>query len=517
MKSRFIYLPAYFALLSATMAFGQRPVARIAELEGDERYGVLTDRYDALSVKEDSVGARIDDIRKIFAGDVPGKEQYSDELISLEMEHYRLRDTLDNIAREINTIEQEWSIRNVRSGRGGESPTPVHNSRGKPYLVHNDFFKETLPHEDYGQLLRAQEMEREAERLIVSIKANYDRMAAVAPVYRNAGKEQADSLYGILSGLAAENDDLAGRMRVVWNEVFDSKVYLYNYILDKTGMSDTMAEMERLMVDVSLRSAETEGQYMYDAVAAYPFRKSLLLRYETSIASARGLNLAADSLRATASEVAALDRYLLPVIDTEERLFLDYSDIAVARPPKYNSANPIPRTEIYAKGLIYRILLGIYSTPRPVSLFKGVYPLSVERKEDGKYYYYAGGFASYEESEKAAERLKQAGFGNPRIAAWYNGEYYDTDNAKNTPQQSKGAKTKYRVEITGAADGLSERVRAVIGEMAPGKEISKVPGQDGLSPVFIIGSFDDQGAARSVAAAVTSADPGLDAGVDGYQ
>ncbi len=512
MKLRFTYI-TFLMLLSATIVSGQRPVARIAELEeNNESYGVMMRRYDALSLREDSVETRIEDIRKLFTGNVPGKEKYSDELIGLEIELYRLRDTMDTVAREINALEQEWIIQNARSGHHGGSLDTV-PAGGTAYLVNNDFFKEALPPEEYRQLLLKQEMERETERLIVEIKENYDRMAAMSSVYRDAGKEQADSLYLLLGGLMEESDSLEKRMREIWDDLFDSKVYLYNYILDKTGMTNTMADMERLMVEVSLRSAETRGRYMYDAVASYPFRKSLLLHYETALASERGLTLAADSLKRAAAAITAPAYYLLHPIDTEERLFLDYADIAVAKPPVYNTANPIPGTEIYEKGTIYRILLGVYSKPQAVGLFRGVYPLSVERKEDRKYYYYAGGFPSYEDAEAAVDRLKKTGFANPRIAAWHNGEYFDTDNARNTPRQSAGGMIKYRVEITGAVYSLSEQVRTVIEEAAPGREISKVAGQDGISTVFVVGSFDDPGTAGAVAAAIISADPSLGATV----
>lgn len=506
MRARFTYI-VFLVLLSAAAVSGQRPALRIAGLEGDERYGALTSRLDTLSAREESVGARIKQIRKLFADNAPGKENYSDELILLEIELYKLRDTISIVARDISAVEQEWVIRNMRSGNAGEDRPAVNG--GTPYLVRNDFFREALPPEEYRQLFSVQEMEREAGRIMGSIKDNYDRMRAVDSVYRNAAREQADSLYASLSGLAAENEGLAGWMSEVWDEVFDTKIYLYNYILDSEGMTDTMAEAERLMSDMNLRVGETRGRYMYDAVAAYPFQKSLLLRYETALATYAGLHRAVDSLRNAASEVAAPEGYLLPVIDTSERLFLDYAGIAVAKPPVYNTSNPIPATEIYAKGTIYRILLGVYSKPQAVSLFRGVFPLSVERKDDTKYYYYAGGFPSHEEAAGAADELKKLGFGNPRIVAWYDGVYHDTSDASKTLQRTVEASVKYRVEITGAADGLGEQVRAAIEEAAPGKEISKVTGQDGVSPVFVVGSFDDTATARSVADAIIAADPSL--------
>ena len=288
LKFRFTYVICFIVLCSA-LAFGQRPVARIAELESDGHYSTLIGRFDYLTVKADSIGARIEDIRKIFAADAPDKDKYSDELIGLEMEHYKLRDTISALTREISAIEQKWMIDNIERGQNNES---MDSGGGVPYLSENGFFRQMLSHEDYMSLLRAQEAESTTQRLIGDIRSNYGRMAAVESVYRAAGKEQADSLYLILSGLAANNETLAEDLHRIWDDVFDSKVYTYNYILDKAGMVRTMADMERLMVDVSLRPAETDGQYMYDAVAAYPFRKSLLLRYETAIASEKGFTAA---------------------------------------------------------------------------------------------------------------------------------------------------------------------------------------------------------------------------------
>ncbi len=57
-----------------------------------------------------------------------------------------------------------------------------------------------------------------------------------------------------------------------------------------------------------------------------------------------------------------------------------------------------------------------------MTLFKGVYPLYIDRDEEQMYCYYAGGYATRAEAERAKLQLSERGFRAPQICRWADGE-----------------------------------------------------------------------------------------------
>lgn len=162
---------------------------------------------------------------------------------------------------------------------------------------------------------------------------------------------------------------------------------------------------------------------------------------------------------------------------------------------------------------MYRILLGAYSRPQPVSVFRNVYPLSQETKADRKHYYYAGGYATYAEAEEAAARLKRQGFRNPRVVAWHDGLYDAAPGAESgsavTEPSGQTTRIRYRVEIGGAGESLSRVVRDVISTQAAGKEVSRTADAETGEPLFVVGSFNNKTLAEALVQDIDTVEPGL--------
>ncbi len=109
--------------------------------------------------------------------------------------------------------------------------------------------------------------------------------------------------------------------------------------------------------------------------------------------------------------------YRLDRIDLARRLFLDYQPVAFGRTSFYNANNPLPKLKVYDEGTIYRLLLGRFKTRQPMTLFKGVYPLYIDRDEEQMYCYYAGGYATRAEAERAKQQLSREVSAHRRYAA----------------------------------------------------------------------------------------------------
>ena len=197
-----------------------------------------------------------------------------------------------------------------------------------------------------------------------------------------------------------------------------------------------------------------------------------------------------------AARLKAVD-FRVPKIEVAERFFMDYEELAFSKVPKYTAQHPIPECRIYERGTIYRILLGRFSTKRPVSLFKGAYPLSYRIDDEKKWNYYAGGFATLAEAEAAQRQLKEKGFIRPKIVVWTNGIY------RNLAESTDADARAYRVEIMNA-EALSDEVRTAIATVAGDAEISKV-GQN----LFVVGLFYDRAVADAVAETVRNTDDRL--------
>lgn len=470
-------------------------------------YSELFSRRSSLHEKQDSIQTRLTTVRKLFSSDQSKQEEYGVEIIRLERELFGLRDRINSLGAEIKKYEDAGVTpetfphdKTVSAGRDASQPC----------FVSTDYIRNSLPEEEYGQLKRSQEAERVVASQLAAVKYNYELIAGVDSLYARAERGQrADSLFLRMSRLSDANDALVKSLSETWMKVFDYKIYAYNYILDKDNRAGILSDMERAMRELVSETDEVRGEYMYDAVAFYPLQKELILEYEIRIADDAGLKMAADSLRAI-SRTLDERSYFLPYINTEERIFIDYSDYTVSNPPVYNNSNPIPATEIHSKGTVFRVFVGAFSQPQPISTFRNVSPVSREVKDDKRHYYYIGGYRTMEEADAAAARLKTHGFRNPRVVVWVDGVYSDKPSAAQTVGGKNTPKTSYRIEIRGVQGALSQAVTSLIRDKAPGKEISRVNDQETGKQLFTVGFFDKQAVAEALMNEIAETDRSLD-------
>ena len=484
---------------------GRKP--DVIQSEAPVSYDSLAVRRNELTARENRLKTRLDEARDLFAsGHSPAGTALADNIVELEQQLFQVRTQLAQLTEQMTLMEREQGF--------SLPPLPeaeIRTDNGRKMLVRNGYFADNLPAEDYRQLLAAQESETEAVELIGRLQANYRQLTILLPVYHAALKgPQADSLYTRILALAAENDRLAAAAGQVWGTVFDTKVYAYNYLLDKTGQRDILTLQEKQMNNMLLLETEIEGEYMYEEVARYALQKLLISGYESRIADRAGLVEAADSLNSLLPPTSHIGDYFLPLLDTRERMFYDFADAQIVRPAKYTNTNQIPQVEVFPRGSVYRILLGAYTRPQSITVFRNVYPLSQEMKADRKYYYYAGGYATYDEAAAATARLKRQGFRNPLVVAWHEGTYDDApDPHRAAPAATGNEKTRYRVEIGGAGESLSRVVREVIATQAAGKEVSRISDPTTGTPLFIVGAFSNKALAESLIQDLGSVEPGL--------
>lgn len=480
----------------------QQVEARIAGLEHNEAYMSLLREEAALQVREDSVARAVEQAREQLRSAPGERGRLAEEILELESRIFAIRTAKGRLIDRINSIEQEWVLDNLHRPEAEAERAPADAWRGGDSLkvrnlVANGCFRELLPAPDYEALRRAQDEEMQAVGYVNRYFANYDTLVQLAAAYEAAQNEgEAGGLMERYEALRRANRAVADSLDEVWNRIFDNKSYAYSYLLERLGREERLVYEEEALAKVRRQVADLRGETASDAVADYFLRKRLLVESERAMADLFGLAAAGDSLRGVAAQLGQVE-FLLPKVSVAERYFLDFDSVVFTKTPKYTASNPIPECKVHERGTIYRLLLGTFSTKRAVSTFRGAYPLSYRINDEGKWCYFTGGFATRDEADSVQEVLKRHGFVRPEVVVWNDGVY------RNLSREPEGAAVAYRVEIDGAGD-LSDEVRATIGTLGEGRELSRV-GQG----AFVVGTFDDRAVAERLAEALKRSDPAL--------
>lgn len=496
-------LMVLFALATDT-ARAQKVEPRIAGLEQNEEYMSLLREDSALQQREDSIASVIVKTRQLLRDDAANRAKYAEQIMQGENAIFEVRNAKGRVIDRINTIEQEWVLQHMNAV--AERPSEplkeaMPDSLQKRNLTQNRPFSDYLARPDYMALQRAQRREMTAVDCVNRYLTNYVSLGEMAQAYAIAPtEEEALALQERFEALEGVNELLADSLSETWNFIYDNKSYAYDYLMEALGKEHQLdAQTDRYNAAMREIAAQT-GTTASDAVVDYFVRKRALVDYEAAIAKELSLSEAADSLQGVATQLAAID-YQFPKVNIEQRYFLQYDSLEFVSRPRYTASNPIPECTVYEHGTIYRVLIGTFSPRRPVYIFRGTVPLSYLETEEGKWRYFAGGFATEEEAVAAQALLKKRGFSKPQVVVWVDGVYR---NLAEEPQPSTTA-DGYRLEIHGL-DALPQEVReAITAAYESPLEISKVGGE-----LFVVGTFPTRDDVDRAAEAVRAVDTALD-------
>lgn len=465
---------------------------RIAGLGGNAEYMQLLEQERGLSRRADSLGGVVAQLREEFRTNPGDRLAFAERIVKLENEVFEIRSRAGGVAARIGKIEEAFILENLQ-GDDSEDVEVDNTGEQRADLVRNDVFSRLLPGEDYAALLRAQAGERRAADLLRQYLEGYDRIAALGTEYAAADNAViADSLYAHYLTLDRQNTDTADSLGRAWRRIFDDKLFAYNYLLQTQNQPRLLTRLETSGREARDEIARQRANAASEDVVTYFGQKGLVFEYETTLAGMFGLTAAADSLRRAADVFEQTERPI-PAVTIEERLFIEYADIEIHNPAKYNAANPIPEVEVYRRGLIYRIMLNSYKVRQVVSIFKGIAPLAYSQ-DDGQWAYYAGGYADFGQAANALADMKQRGFRNARIVVWNDGQALVLDE-----KPTEGV--SWRLQIDTAQ--LPEEVRTAISTADGSADISR------SGDTFIVGPFPTLFEAEKIADAVRKAAPAI--------
>lgn len=489
-----------FATVSVKTASAQDVVARISALESNENYMSLLRSDAALRTKSDSLMGVMRDLRGELSRNAEARDSMAqmrgDSLLVLladaENAVLAMRSQKIRLIDQINSIEQEHVLSSMGNIGGAQA------SQGSGSIYTNDYFRKSIEAEDYAALMAVHAKEAEANANAKEYVANYAKIKELYNKYVQARTEaDAEAVYGELSVLVDKNASLERDMTQAWSEIYDQKSYVYSYFLEKENREDILELTEGLIAEARQEKLSSVDNCVSEALADYCLQKPVVLNYEMYVAKLLNLTSAIDSLSSAARDVRQID-YRMAHIDVERRSFVDYEPIEFLQRSPYNNSNPVPDCVVYEYGTIYRILLGTYKYKQAVSIFRGAVPLSVETLEDGRFSYYAGGFRTRAEADRAVEAMKKKGFRNPQIVEWCDG--YKTN-------LSEAGDVQFRLMITGAS--LGDEVRSIITTMAPDCQLSRL-----AEDSYTVGMFSSRAMAERVAQAVGRSDEQLTVDVE---
>lgn len=508
MNMRKLYLLFFVACCSVVGAMAQDHVTPpVPELASNTEYMTLLREKMRAKMAADSLSAELINVRRQMREDPGSHYRFAPQIRRIENRYIELNSSISQLDTRLNEIEQEWVLANLNSGAAKRSQarytiTSLPDSLQRRNLVENIPFKEELAHQNYIELLRAQQHEETALDFVKRYTTNYFTLRDMADSYRVTSNEsEAIDLYDRIRALDRQNRLLADSLGNCWKTIYDDKNYAYDFILEALLREDALDEQEKRETAAMREIRQLAGRTTSDELTDYILRKRALVAYEGVVADALGLRLAVDSLKAVESEIVAVCDQIcaLPAIEVRERFFIQYDSLQFASRPQYSDKNPIPECKVYQRGTIFRVLLATYSVNKPTyATFRNTAPIYKLKGEDGKTRYFAGGFATEEEAEEAHARLKKRGFRAPEVVVWIDGVYRNLAEEPLPTATLSG----FRIELSGI-DVLTDQMRAALSVVSTTVEVSRAGSR------FIIGTFDDRTQAEQAVTALHGVDPTL--------
>ena len=510
-RRRIFTLLAIASITASALALARTDNPQWSRLEDNEEYQQLMAESEHLATKEDSIRSLLSDTRATMRGlrdtaTTPiDMDAYTTRIVQLEEELFNITSEQGLVANRINAIEmaiieQQFAISifskmesplekddHIDAIIDGEVATmKVTEETRRRNIIDNDCFCNSLVAEDLEELRSLQHDESDVERLSGEYRAQYELIVELDDRYAAATTElEADSLYNHFEPMITSLDSLNTLISQKWNHIIDTKYYAYGYVAEKRRNRTLLDKLDSDFTAMLQQCTANDDLYASNALMRYAIGRPAILDFEIGMAETLNLPEAKDSLSSVRSALQPQAYQYTPIEIPERRLFIEYSDISFGRTNYYSNTNPVPDLKVYERGTIYRILLGVFKSRQPMTLFKGVQPLYIDHY-DGRYHYYTGGFSTYDEAETAQRTLLNKGFKSPEICCWMDGVMTNLTEGSGMSAGSEDkspATVRYMLRIDDSA--MSDAIQQRISEQHPDKMVSLT------SEGYIVGAFDN--------------------------
>ncbi len=107
--------------------------------------------------------------------------------------------------------------------------------------------------------------------------------------------------------------------------------------------------------------------------------------------------------------------------DANSSVKLKVEGLDVKNGNAYTANKPIPIDEKIQDGLVFKVQIGAFKQPLPNGTFKGLTPVIAQTTPSGYLRYMAGNFEKYESANAVKNDLKNLGYSDAFVVAYYNG------------------------------------------------------------------------------------------------
>ena len=455
------------------------------EFKNDSIYKSLVNNRLSLKSDENRLNVKLDSLRKYYStAPDSARNTLSEKILSIESQLYEVRSNIADTDLKINSIEQKNLLQTIRNGYKTDSENQNNltesNFKKSRYLLNNRFLVQNLPIDEVQKLRSVQKNETIIKNLETEFKNNYAQLDKIKNEYDSVKTQyQADSLFEIYSTLTKQGLILEDSLEKIWTPSFDTKIYIYNYLLDKINRIDLLEDLNVKFNEIQSTNIDENSQS--ERFASLVQYRTMILNYELAIAEVFDLTEAYDSLKSEFDNIQNTPKISFPKIELQRLDFTPYSRVTTKSEQPYTSKNPIPRHQQPQVPIVYKIQLGTFQKIQPVSIFRKVQPLSIERLPNGHYRYYAGLYKNYEELLEDIEYLKKIGFRRPEPVVWDRGVYINL-------AQDEGK--VFRVEFSCKDNILNDSIRELISVYAQEKETSRI--NTDTETLFVVGTFESR-------------------------
>lgn len=270
-----------------------------------------------------------------------------------------------------------------------------------------------LPASDYGLLQRVQTQERPTALMAARLVSNYQTQRRLQAEYDSL---KTAALYVAFRAAQADGRVLQDSLSKSWASIFDHKLYVNTFILDRLGLEQLLDDQEAALQRLNRLTAHAREQGWFEALPVYFYQKQFLLGVEAQTARVLGLSSLSDSLGRARSVLTNVSPEF-PAPSIQERQFIEYTPVSFAAARTVVAALPVVPV-----GDVYRVWLVESRAAVNPLLFRGMTPVYVQAMPNG-YRYVTGAYATLPEAEKAAALLKGKGFRAAAPVAWRAGIY----------------------------------------------------------------------------------------------
>ena len=243
MKCRFVITGLFALLVGIADASAQDIVARVPGLESNKDYMNLLRSDDKLRQKTDSLLAVVRDVRVAMRSDSELRDSLSQirmdsmriVLSDAENAIYNMRTQKMKLIDQINAIEQQHVLSSMGNIGGADG------AKGSGSIFNNEYFKKSIAPEDFKTLISMQGKETTVRDYAQTYTKNYSKIKSLYDKYLLVTTEaEAEELYRQMATVMDENMVLERRLAKLWTEIYDQKIYVYSYFLEKESREDIL-------------------------------------------------------------------------------------------------------------------------------------------------------------------------------------------------------------------------------------------------------------------------------------